>query len=52
MAVAMESIFGLEYEKVLRAYGEALNPLYEILHHFFATPAAKMFSSLCAIYIS
>lgn len=48
----MESIFGLEYEKVLRIYSEALNHLYEIPHHFFATPAEKIFSSLCAISIS
>ncbi len=48
----MESIFGLEYEKVLMVYGEAPNPLYEISHLFSATPAGKIFSSLCAICIS
>ena len=47
VATAMESILGLEYENFLILFGEALNPLYEISHHFFARPARKILSSLC-----
>lgn len=47
----MESIFGLEYEKVLILSSEALNPLYKISHLIFAPLSERCFLA-CALKLS